>query len=652
MKATGVHTAMGAIGRALQTVQPEETPLQRDMSQLVRWVALISGILCMMAVVGYGLTRGQWFEGMLAGIALAMAILPNEFPVVLVIFLALGAWRISYQRVLTRRIPAVEALGAATVLCVDKTGTLTLNRMAVRQLRAGSYLYQVENGSFEPPPEAVHELVEFSLLASQRDPFDPMEQAIRGWGEAVLAGTEHLHADWLVAREYPLSAPLLAMSLVWRSPQGPDYVIAAKGAPEAIADLCHLGATEQAVLIREVGAMADEGLRVLAVAKAAFTETVLPPQQHDFEFSFLGLIGLADPLRPEVPAALRECHGAGIRVLMLTGDYPGTARSIARQLDLRPIEEVLTGTDIEYSDELTLQQRLRAISVCARILPTQKLRIVNALKHAGDIVAMTGDGVNDASALRAAHIGVAMGRRGTDVAREAADLVLLDDDFASLVATVRLGRRIFDNLKKAMAYLVAVHVPIAGMSLLPVLFRWPLVLMPVHIAFLHLIIDPVCSVVFENEGEEADVMSRPPRDPYTPLFGKWTLGLSMLQGFGILAVTAAVFGIAFARGQGEEDARALTFTTLIVANVGLVFSNRAWSRGLFASLWVPNRAVWWVTAGTVLLLALVLYVPGLRMLFRFSVLHPIDLAICLAAGVASTLWFEALKRQPPPPIRR
>jgi P-type Ca2+ transporter type 2C len=356
--------------------------------------------------------------------------------------------------------------------------------------------------------------------------------------------------------------------------------IAAKGAPEAIADLCHMDAAQQQALAGGVEMMAGAGLRVLGVARAAFQQTALPHEQHDFTFAFLGLIGLADPVRPAVPAVLRECEAAGIRVVMLTGDYPATAQSIAQQIGLTPLDDVLTGGDLAQMNAHTLQQRIRTVNIYARVLPEHKLRLVNALKANGELVAMTGDGVNDAPALKAAHIGVAMGGRGTDVAREAADLVLLDDDFSSLVAAVRLGRRIFDNLTKAMAYLLTIHVPIAGMSLIPVLLKWPLVLLPVHIAFLHLIIDPACSVVFEVEPEEVDVMQRPPRDPRAPLFDRRTLGMGLLQGGGLLLILVAVFGIALYRGQDEHDGRALAFTTLILANLGLIITNRSWARHL------------------------------------------------------------------------
>jgi Ca2+-transporting ATPase len=357
----------------------------------------------------------------------------------------------------------------------------------------------------------------------------------------------------------------------------------------------------------------------------------------------VGLVGLADPVRPTVPDAIRECYAAGIRVIMITGDYPATARSIARQVGLVSPDECLTGPDLDRLDDADLQRRLRAVSVCARVVPEQKLRLVNALKANGEVVAMTGDGVNDAPALKAADVGIAMGGRGTDVAREASDLVLLDDDFSSIVRAVRQGRRIFDNLRKAMAYVFAAHVPIAGLSLLPVLFGWPLILLPVHVVFLELIIDPACSVVFEMEPEEADVMRRPPRDPREPLFSVPMLALSVLQGLSVLLIALTVFLVARSWGHDERDSRALTFTTLIVANLGLILANRSWSRTILATLRTPNPALWWVLGGAVAFLGLVLYVPFLTDLFRFDRLHPDDLALCLASGIVSVLWFEGLK---------
>ena len=663
VKAIGAQTEMGKIGKALQKIKPETTPLQQEMNRLVSRLFGIALSLCVAIVVIYGFTTRDWLKGVLAGITLAMAILPNEFPVVVTIFLALGAWRISQNHVLARRASAVETVGSATVLCVDKTGTLTQNQMAVQQLLAYNQAenpqpYDLGLHSSEALPEAVHQLVEFCILASQRDPFDPMEKAFKELGDRYLAHTEHLHSDWKLLREYPLSPHLLAMSHVWESADDKLYEVAAKGAPEAIADLCHFTPQQQQIMAAQVSQMASQGLRVLGVAKASLVGAPppflpphpslnpehLPEKQHDFPFEFIGLVGLSDPVRPTVAAAIQECHTAGIRVVMITGDYPETAQTIARQVGLMQMGAIITGAELDRMSDAELEQRIQSTNIFARAVPEQKLRLVNALKAKGEVVAMTGDGVNDAPALKAAQIGIAMGERGTDVARESAALVLLDDDFSSIVQAVKLGRRIFDNLRKAMSYLIAIHIPIAGMSLIPVLFKLPLVLLPVHVAFLHLIIDPACSIVLEAEPAEATVMQRPPRNPKEPLFGKKTLSLAVLQGGGILAIVLAIFAIALYRRQGEFEARALTFTTLILANLGLILSEGSTSRLSFKILKSPNPALWWVLGGGLLFLGLVLYVPFLRHLFSFSFLHPIDLAICLGGGAISLLWFELLKQ--------
>jgi Ca2+-transporting ATPase len=642
VRATAYNTEIGKIGKALQTIESEETPLQKETGRLVRKLAMAGLALCALVVVVYGFTRHNFLNGLLAGITLAMAVLPEEFPVVLTVFLALGAWRISQKRVLTRRIPAVETLGSASVLCVDKTGTLTLNRMTVRKVFAGGSFLDV-NHPDGPLPDKFHEVIEFGILASQTDPFDPMERALRELGSRSLANTEHLHNDWTLVQEYPLSRSLLAMSRVWRSPDSRHYIIAAKGAPEAICDVCHIDEKTLRNLSAHIDEMAGEGLRVLGVARAAFAKEDLPLGQHDFAFEFLGLIGLDDPVRPGVADAIHECRTAGIRVMMITGDYAVTARNIAAQIGLPSAQGVITGPELDAMDDDDLRERIRSAHIFARVVPEQKLRIVNALKANNEVVAMTGDGVNDAPALKAAHIGIAMGGRGTDVARESSSLVLLDDDFASIVQAVRMGRRIFDNLKKAMSYVLAIHLPIAGMSLLPVLFNWPLVLLPVHIVFLELIIDPACSVVFEAEKEEARIMERPPRRLAEPLFGKKTIIFSLLQGIGVLLVVLAVYVTAIYRGQGALDARALSFTTLIIANLGLILTNRSWSRTILQTISSPNTALWWVTGGALAFLGIVLYLPFLRGLFHFSKLHPVDLIICLAAGAVSILWFEVFK---------
>ncbi len=641
--ATGTKTEIGKIGAVLQSVEPEKTLLQKETDRWVRTLAVFGLSLCLLVIIYYSLTRGDWLNGLLAGVTLAMATLPEELPVVLTIFLALGAWRIAKKQVLTRRMPAIETLGSATVLCVDKTGTLTMNRMSVSKLFAVGELLDVGSGSPHSIPEEFHELLEFSILASQLDPFDPMEKAIKETGEDYLTETEHLHKDWELVHEYSLSKELLSISRVWKSAENEQYTIAAKGAPEAIIGLCHFDEPARSELFTHVAEMADCGLRVLGVARAFFQEQVLPNAQGDFVFEFLGFIGLSDPVRPTVPSAIAECYNAGVRVVMITGDFPGTACNIARQTGLKKADKCLTGQELQCMTDRELQEKINDVNIFARVVPEQKLRLVNAFKANGEIVAMTGDGVNDAPALKAANIGIAMGGRGTDVARESASLVLLDDDFSSIVQAIRLGRRIFDNIRKAIAYIFAIHVPIAGMSLFPVLFQWPLLLLPAHIAFLQLIIDPACSIVFEAEGAEADVMKRPPRNSREPLFCRKTVVLSLMQGVMVLAVILGVFWFAHSRGADAQELRAMTFTTLMISNLGLIMTNRSWRSTFVSAMRSPNVALFPVIAGAILFLGIVLYVPFFVHLFRFSSLHFPDLLLCLSAGLGSVLWFEGFK---------
>jgi P-type Ca2+ transporter type 2C len=640
----GENTAIGRIGKALSSIQPETTHIKLEIEKVVKLASLIGFGLAGFVALWYGYVRGDWLNGFLSGITLAMAILPEELPVVLTIFLGLGAWRMAQKKVLTRHVPAIEMLGAATVLCVDKTGTLTQNKMELAQLCASDLMFEVEQAQASNFPETFHEVLEFAVLASHRDPFDPMEIAIRECGLKLLAGTEHLHGAWQLADDYPLTKELLAMSRVWKSQDNAHYIIAAKGAPEAIVDLCHLDAETAQKIIRQVNTLAEKGLRVLAVAKAKFVEKTLPEIQHDFAFEYLGLIALADPIRPSVTAAIKEAHTAGIRVVMITGDYPATAMNIARQIGLQSPDVVMTGLELGKLTDVELQNRIKTVNIFCRVVPEQKLRLVNAFKEDDEIVAMTGDGVNDAPALKAAHIGIAMGGRGTDVARESASLVLLDDDFSSIVSAVKLGRRIFDNLRKAIAFIVAVHVPIVGLSLIPVMLGWPAVLMPVHILFLQLIIDPVCSIVFEAEPEEADVMRRPPRLSSARLFDYKVLRHGLLQGALLLVVVLAIFGFTLYRGMGANEARALTFTTLVLASIGLIFTNRSWSKSALATLQSANPALWWVTSGALAILTLVLFLPVLNNLFSFSKLHADDVALCGLIGIMTFALFEIFKR--------
>ena len=643
--ATGPLSQIGAIGQSLSAMETEAPRLHRQTKRLVGIFALVGGAVSIVAVVLYGVLRGGWLDAVLAGIALGMSMLPEEFPMVLTIFMAMGAWRISQARVLTRRAAAIETLGSATVLCTDKTGTLTENRMTIAELRTpDGKLLRLADGSSAEMPAAFCDLVELGMLASAEIPFDPMERAFHKLAQERLHSRENLHgADRKLVRAYGLRPELLAMSNAWRSrADGNDCLIAAKGSPEAIAALCHLSVDRFVSIKVSVDAMAAEGLRVLGVAQAGCVAHEMPERQTGFDFEFMGLVGLADPLRSEVPEAVSDCRSAGIKVIMITGDYPATARAIARQAGL-DFNEVVTGEKLKTLDDASLSARLKTTTVFARIMPEQKLAIVKALKASGEIVAMTGDGVNDAPSLKAANIGVAMGGRGTDVAREASSIVLLDDDFGSIVKAIRLGRRIYDNLRKAMGFILAVHVPIAGLALLPLLFGLPILFGPIHIAFLEMVIDPVCSLVFEAETEEDDIMKRPPRDPEGALFSRSLIAWSLVQGTLAFALVAGIFLLGLRWGMPEDEIRALTFFSLVLSIVGLIFVNRTFGESLLIALFRPNRSLAVVVVSVAAALGGILLWPVAMGLFQFGPLHLDDLTVTLAAGVAVLICLEFLK---------
>jgi Ca2+-transporting ATPase len=641
--ATALNTEIGKIGKALESVKEEPTQLKREMGILVKRLAIIGLLLCILVIALYTITRGDLIKGFLAGITLAMAMLPEEFPVVLTIFLALGAWRMSKKSVLTRKPAAIETLGSATVLCTDKTGTLTQNKMTVTRLFNGTDFSRVASGDTFSEP--FHEIIEYGILASQVNPFDPMEKAIINIGDQFLLNSEHIHGDWVMQKEYPLSKDLLAMSRVFSNTGTKEQVIAVKGAPEAIFDLCHLNSERISNYEKAVAEMASEGLRVLGVARASLISGELPSLQHDFDLEFVGLIGLSDPIRKNVPDAVKECYNAGIRVIMITGDYPVTAVNIGKEIGISNPELFITGSELKDMSEDELCERIKAVNIFARVIPEQKLKIVNALKKNREIVAMTGDGINDAPALKASNIGIAMGEKGTDVAREASSLVLMDDNFASIVGAIRMGRKIFDNLQKALGYIFAIHVPIAGLSLIPVLFAdLPLILWPVHIVFLELIIDPACTMIFEAEKEEKNVMSRPPKDINEPFFGAKKIFFSCMQGIGIIVICLLVYFIGLKMGYSEKSVRTLTFVTLIVSNIAVILSNRSWTYGIFKILASPNKAVTWIVSGAIIFLIMILNIPFLLDLFQFEKIGFAEFMICMVAGLFSITWFEIYKK--------
>jgi Ca2+-transporting ATPase len=640
--ATGAATALGQIGHSLAAVDSGRTPLQREVARVVRVLAVLGLGACLVAGVLQALARHDWLGGALAGLTLAIAMIPEEFPVILAVFLALGAWRIARHHVLTRRLPAVETLGATTVLCVDKTGTLTMNRMAVAAIAADGGVWRNAAAAAEMS-DACRYALETAVMASKPQAFDPMERAF--WDQAKTAG---LNVDGTaeLVQEYPLTERSLMVAHVWRR-RDAAIEITAKGAPEAVLGVCGLSAARRAEILAEVETFAAQALRVLAVARARGTSEQLPADVTAIPFRFAGLVGLEDPLRATVPAAIRECASAGIRVVMITGDYPTTALQVARHAGLARTGRCLTGGEIARMDEEALRSEVAGCDVFARMLPEQKLRLVKALQARGEIVAMTGDGVNDGPALKAADIGIAMGERGTDVAREAADLVLLDDDFSSIVRAVRLGRRTFDNIQRASAYAMAVHVPIAGMSIVPMILGWPLILLPMHVIFMEMIIDPACSVAFEMEPEAADIMRRPPRSPHARLFSVRMIVRSVLQGGAALVATMAALLVSRGLHLIEPDVRLLTFSTLIVANLMLILASRNVIVRSGAS--GANRALGWLMAAAAAVLAGVWYVPGLRGLFHLTPPHLDDLVLIAAAGALAFGLMVLIRRVVPSP---
>ena len=648
--ATAAHTAVGRIGADLAATVEPPSALQQGSRRLVRNLGIGALVLALAQVLlGWWWNSRPLLESLLSGIALAMAILPEEIPVILTVFLALGAWRISHQKVLTRRVTAVEALGAITVLAVDKTGTLTMNRMAVAELTSGEQHFRPESAS--ELPEHFHLLAEFAMLATPADPFDPMEKAIQHFGHQWLQGTEHVHDGREPEFEYALSGEILAMTRVFASDEPNVHLLATKGAPEAVADLCHLDAAQQGAIRRQVEAMAERGLRVLGVARGRWKGAApapgqsppWPQSQHDFDFDFLGLVALADPPRTEVPAALAECRRAGVRVIMMTGDHPATARAIAQQVGLSDRPDVITGAQLEGLDDASLSERLRHVDLCARLKPQHKLRLVQLLRASGEVVAMTGDGVNDAPALKAADVGIAMGERGTDVAREAAALVLLDDSFARIVAAIRQGRRIDSNIRKAVRFVFAVHVPIIGLALVPTLLHWPVLLLPVHIVLLELLIDPACSIVFEAEAEDSDTMARAPRPVSDSPFAAAPLLWSVLQGLGLAAVLLGGQAWLVHRGWHPDQGRTVVFGTLVLCVLLLILANRDLSRPALLGVTDPNPWLWRIAAAMVVLLAAVMGIAWLRHLMGLAlpgaqgaVVAGCLLALCL-------VWLELVR---------
>ena len=638
VNAIGIHTEFGKIGKSLQQIVQDPTRLQKEMKVLIRNLFIIGGFLSVLVVIAFYLTRGDFIASLLSGLASAMAILPEEFPVVLTIFLAIGAWRLSQQNVLTRKPSAIETLGSATVLCSDKTGTITQNNMVLSTLIKEHFI--IEKNEFEENVENIEGLIFTAILASPPESIDPMERAIYAVKKTLPSS---MSPSFSLLKEYPLSKDLFAMTRVLEDEIGQLYV-GTKGAPEAILELCHISDEERIHLLSKVKMLAKRGQRILGVAKGKVENRQFPVSQKDFSFEFMGFLGFEDPIRPEVPEAIKQCYSAGIKVIMITGDYPETAKNIGKQAGLNEHDEILTGHDLKNLSESELKEKIRHVNIFARIIPEQKLQIIKALKANGEVVAMTGDGVNDAPALKAADIGISMGGKGTDVARESSSLVLLDDNFSSIVMAIKSGRRIFDNLQKAMGYIIAIHIPIIGLALLPAFFPGlPILLMPLHIVFMELIIDPVCSIAFESEKEEIGVMKRPPRDPNMAFFGLKQIFKSSLIGLILLAMVLTVYFFSIQEGHTEGEIRAIAFTSLIIGNIFLILTTLSKTRNAIDVLFEDNISLKIILFVAITMMFLLISVPYLRELFSFEYPGYKHFYLAIAGGFSLLFLMEMYK---------
>lgn len=630
---TGTTTEVGRISVDLRDQPEGPTLLQRDIRRLIRLVGVLALMACLLLALAFGFLRGDWFGGALGGLTLAISLVPEEFPMVLTIFMALGALRMSRQQVLVRRSAVIETLGATTLLCVDKTGTLTENRMELRSIWRAGRTFSLPTGA-----EEAKSLLNAAQLASAVHPHDPMDTAIRSAVQNAPQGNP--------IRSYPLQPRFLAFTQVWRAANG-ETIYAAKGSHEAILRLCE---DDNSLIQSADGAavtMGERGMRVLAVATARFAGD--PKADPDkLRYHLEGLLGFEDPVRSDVPASLNEASEAGVSVAMITGDFASTALAVARTAGISTDGGAITGETVVTDQPISPDAR-----IFARIRPEQKLKLVENFKRAGHVVAMTGDGINDAPALAAADIGIAMGQRGTDVAREAADLILLDDKFTSIVAGIKQGRRIFGNLRRAMIYITAVHIPLAGLALLPILLGLPPMLYPMHLVLLELLIDPLCALVFENEPGDPDAMKKPPRRRDEQIFGLDQVVPAVLRGAVLLAATLGLYIWLIEIGSGVEVARSATFIALVTGNLSLAMSisTAEWGR-----IFSRERALFWtISAVAALVLALSVTLPVMREILRFSPLHwPITVA-AFATGLLAGCWYGVARTvwksfRPPQPV--
>jgi len=638
--AIGNETKLGKIGKSIEGIVEEKTPLEVQIGNFVKKMVIIGAVVFVLFCgINYYRT-GEILDSLLKALTLAMSILPEEIPVAFTTFMALGAWRLMKMGIVVKQMKTVETLGSATVICADKTGTITENKMTLARL------FVLSSRKITDPKEALQDderaLIRLAMWASEPIPFDPMEVALHDAYAHAFPDDER--PRYHIAHEYPLGGKPPMMTHLFEDDKG-DRIIAAKGAPEALMAVAQLTEEEKKRVEAAVEALAVDGFRVLGVGEAAFAGNDFPATQQEFPFVFKGIVAFYDPPKKNIQHVLEGFYAAGIAVKIVTGDNAATTTAIAKQVGFEGHGKSLTGDELMQLSEDELAARVLDANMFTRMFPEAKLRIINALKAKGQIVAMTGDGVNDGPALKAAHIGIAMGKKGTEIAKQAASLILLEDDLSNMIDAVAMGRKIYTNLKKAIQYIISIHIPIIFTVFVPLALGWkfPNIFSPIHIIFLELIMGPTCSIMYENDPMEKNTMKQKPR-PFTSTFFNWKeLLTSMMQGAVITVGTLGIYQYAVHLGLDEAHTRTMVFVVLVAANIFLTLVNRSFYYSVFATMRYKNRMVPIIIGITLVLAGLVLFVPQVTRFFQFAPIPLAHLSLCIGVGFASVVWYEAVK---------
>lgn len=638
VSAIGKSTKLGTIGDSLIEIEEVKTPLQIQIKKFILSMLLFGLLAFVVVCVLNYIETGNFIQSLLSGLTLAMSVIPEEIPVAYSTFMALGAYHLYKKMVIARNPHRLESLGAASVICTDKTGTITENKMVpaeIYELKSDSF-FQLEAKGFQ-----LNEVLEFAMWSSETEPFDPMEKAIHELYSRVNSADKR--KDFIMLKEYPLEGEFPIMTHVFSNQT--EKIIAVKGSVEGVLKQSNLSDEEKAKFLEKANSLAAKGHRVLAVGKAEMDKKLLPEKQETFSFNLLGLISFYDPPKSNMKDVMAQFYKAGIRVLMITGDHPETAKSIANQIEMKDPDEVMIGTELMKLSDDELKEKVKSVSIYARMFPEAKLRIVEALKSNGEIVAMTGDGVNDAPALKAAHIGIAMGKRGSEVARNIAKLVLADDDFSHMPEAIALGRRIYDNLKKAIRYIISIHIPIIMIVTLPLILFWKYtnLFLPIHVIFLELIMGPTCSIIYENEPIEPNTMARPPRDSKLSFFSFRELSISILQGC-IITIACLSLGYYYIhQDYSEAMVRTIVYMTLIFSNLFLTLENRSFRYSIFTTIQYKNRLIPMILALSLIIPVLSLFVTPIRQIFEFEIPSLLVMFNCFAAAFIGVMWIEIYK---------